>query len=173
LTHFAKKVRIIDCIVDRNSWFEIKPRFAPMMITGLARMNGHPVGIIANQPRVFAGAITAKAGQKERHFVDLCNAYHIPLIFLVDTPGVMTGPTSEKEGALRFGLAVAYALAWAEVPKVSAAFDIQSTDFAKRSEFLALHVLRNFRPAVFLMPFNILYGSPIIELGELLIVFSH
>ncbi len=111
--------RIINCIIDRDSFFEIKPLFAPMLITGLARMNGHPVGIIANQPLVYAGAITAKAGQKERHFVDLCTAYHIPLVFLVDVPGVMTGPQSEREGALRYGLSVAYALAWADVPKIT------------------------------------------------------
>ncbi len=111
--------RIINCIVDRESFFEIKPDFAPMMITGLARMNGHPVGIIANQPMVYAGAITAKAAQKERHFIDLCSAYHLPIIFLVDVPGVMTGPQSEREGALRFGLAVAYSLAWADVPKIT------------------------------------------------------
>ena len=109
--------RIIDCVVDRGSFFEILPLFAPMMITGLARLNGHVVGVVANQPAVFAGAITAKAGQKYRHFIDLCNAYHIPLVFLVDTPGVMTGPQSEREGSLKFGLAVAHSLAWADVPK--------------------------------------------------------
>ena len=111
--------RIINCIIDRGSFFEIKPLYAPMVITGLARMNGHPVGIVANQPLVYAGAITAKAAQKERHFIDLCSAYHIPLVFLVDVPGVMTGPDSEREGALRYGLAVAYSLAWANVPKIT------------------------------------------------------
>jgi acetyl-CoA carboxylase carboxyltransferase component len=111
--------RIIRAVVDRESFFEIKPDFAPMMITGFARMDGHPVGVIANQPLVFAGAITAKAGQKQRHFIDLCTAYHVPLIFLVDVPGVMTGPQSEREGALRFGLAVGYVLAWSDVPKVT------------------------------------------------------
>ena len=111
--------RIIRCVADRDSFFEIKPDFAPMMVTGFARMEGHPVGIIANQPIVYAGAITAKAAQKERHFIDLCSAYHLPLLFLVDVPGVMTGPQAEKEGALRFGLAVAYSLAWADVPKVT------------------------------------------------------
>ena len=111
--------RIIHCVVDRKSFFEIKPDFAPMMITGFARMGGHPVGIVANQPRVHAGAITARAGQKERHFIDLCASYHMPLVFLLDVPGVMTGPVSEKEGALRFGLAVAYSLAWADVPKIT------------------------------------------------------
>jgi len=87
------------------------------MLTGLARMNGHTVGIVANQPMVNAGAITAKAAQKQRHFIDLCAAYHVPLMFLVDVPGVMTGPQSESEAAMRHGLAVAYALAWADVPK--------------------------------------------------------
>ena len=90
-----------------------------MMITGLARMDSQTVGVVASQPLVFAGAITAKAGQKERHFIDLCTAYHIPLIFFVDVPGVMTGPQSEREGALRFGLSVGYALAWSDVPKIT------------------------------------------------------
>ena len=83
--------RVIDCVADRGSFFEIKPLFAPMMITGFARMNGHTIGIIANQPMVNSGAITARAGRKERHFIDLCAAYHVPLLFLVDVPGVMTG----------------------------------------------------------------------------------
>jgi|YelNatPaOPRAMG01_1025707.scaffolds.fasta_scaffold24994_2 acetyl-CoA carboxylase carboxyltransferase component len=111
--------KIIHAIVDRGSFFEIKPLFAPMMITGFARLNGHPVGIVANQPMVYAGAITASAAQKERHFIDLCTAYHVPLVFLVDVPGIMAGPRSEREGALRYGLAVAYSLAWADVPKIT------------------------------------------------------
>ena len=110
---------IINCVADRGSFFEIKPLFAQEMITGFARMNGHPVGIIANQPKIMAGAITAKAGMKERHFIDLCVAYHVPLIFLVDVPGVMPGPEAEREGALRFGLAVAHSLAYADVPKIT------------------------------------------------------
>ncbi|MFH1136637.1 MAG: carboxyl transferase domain-containing protein [Pseudomonadota bacterium] len=109
--------KVIARLVDRGSFFEILPLFAPMMITGLARLNGHVIGIVANQPLVQAGAITAKAGQKQRHFIDLCNSYHIPLVFLVDTPGVMTGPQSEREGSLKFGLATAHSLAWADVPK--------------------------------------------------------
>ncbi len=111
--------KIIQSVVDRGSFFEIKPLFAPMMITGFARLDGHPVGIVANQPMVYAGAITAKAAQKERRFIDLCASYHVPLVFLVDVPGVMTGSQSEKEGALRCGLAVAYSLAWADVPKIT------------------------------------------------------
>lgn len=111
--------KVIRGIVDAGSFFEMKPDFARMMVTGLARMGGHPIGIIANQPMVFAGAITAAAARKARRFIDLCSAYHIPLVFLQDVPGVMTGPQAEKEGTLREGVAVVYAMAWADVPKVT------------------------------------------------------
>jgi acetyl-CoA carboxylase carboxyltransferase component len=111
--------RVIRGIVDADSFFELKPDWAKMMVTGLARIDGHTVGIVANQPMVHAGAITAQAARKGRHFIDLCSAYHVPLLFLQDVPGVMTGPSAEKEGTLREGLAVVYALAWADVPKVT------------------------------------------------------
>ena len=112
-------MKIIERVVDRDSFFAIKPEFAKMMITGLARMGGHAVGIIANQPNVMAGAITAVAGAKHRHFMDLCNAFHLPIIFLMDTPGVMTGPQSESEGALRAGMTIAHSFAFARVPLLS------------------------------------------------------
>lgn len=107
---------VIDCIVDEGSFFETKAMFGKSLITGFARLKGHPVGLIANQPKVFAGALNAAAAQKARKFIDYCSAYHIPIISLADTPGVMTGPASEKEGSLKFGLGAAYALAWADVP---------------------------------------------------------
>ncbi|MDP6345225.1 MAG: carboxyl transferase domain-containing protein, partial [Alphaproteobacteria bacterium] len=108
--------KILERVVDRDSFFEIKPDFAKMMIVGLARLNGHAIGVIANQPKVMAGAITAAAGAKHRHFMDLCNAYHLPILFLMDTPGVMTGPQSEREGALRAGMTIAHSFAFARVP---------------------------------------------------------
>jgi len=111
--------RIIRCIVDRGVFFEIKPLFAPNMITTLARMGGHTVGIIANQPKIMSGAIDAKAAAKYRHFADLCGAYHIPIIFLTDVPGVMTGSQAERQGTLRAGLACAYSLAFADVPIIT------------------------------------------------------
>lgn len=111
--------KVIRGLVDAGSFFELKPDHARMLVTGLARIDGHPVGVIANQPMVFAGAITAAAARKARRFIDLCSAYHLPLVFLQDVPGVMTGPAAEKEGTLREGLAVVYALAWADVPKVT------------------------------------------------------
>jgi acetyl-CoA carboxylase carboxyltransferase component len=109
-------MKIVERVVDRDSFFPIKPEYARMMITGLARLNGHSVGIIANQPMVMAGAITAAAGAKHRHFMDLCNAFHLPIVFLMDTPGVMTGPKSEMEGALRAGMTIAHSFAFAQVP---------------------------------------------------------
>ena len=111
--------RIIRGIVDAGSFFEIKPQHARMMLTGFARVDGHTVGIVANQPIVHAGAITAAAAYKARHFIELCSAYHVPLIFLQDVPGVMTGPQAEREGTLRAGLSVVYALAWSQVPKIT------------------------------------------------------
>lgn len=111
--------KVIRGVVDAGSFFEIKPDFARMMITGFARIDGHPVGVVANQPMVFAGAITAQAAEKARHFIELCGAYHVPLVFLEDVPGVMTGPQAEREGTLRAGLSLVYSLAWADVPKVT------------------------------------------------------
>ncbi|MDP6814217.1 MAG: carboxyl transferase domain-containing protein [Alphaproteobacteria bacterium] len=108
--------RVIEMVVDRDSFFEIKPDFAKMMITGFARLNGQAIGVIANQPKVMSGSITAAAGGKHRHFMDLCNAYHLPIVFLMDTPGVMTGPKSEQEAALRVGMTIAHSFAYARVP---------------------------------------------------------
>ena len=113
--------RAIELIVDRGSYFDIKPDYARMMITGLARLNGRVIGVIANQPKVQAGSITAAAGAKQRHFMDLCNAFHLPIVSFMDTPGVMTGPQSEREGALRAGMTIAHSYAFARVPLLTVA----------------------------------------------------
>lgn len=110
---------LIRGIVDRDSFFEIKPEHAAMLIAGFARFDGHPVGILASQPLVQAGAITGQAARKGRHFIDLCSAFHLPLVFLQDVPGVMPGPESEKEGALRPALAMTWSLVNAQVPTVT------------------------------------------------------
>ncbi len=107
---------VIECIVDEGSFFETKAEYGQALITGFARLNGHSIGIIASQPLVRAGALSGPEGQKARKFIDLCNAYHVPLVSLTDTPGVMTGPDAEKEGSLKYGLAAAHSLAWADVP---------------------------------------------------------
>jgi len=111
--------RIIRCIVDDGHFFEIKPYHATNMITTLVRMGGHPVGIIANQPLKMAGAVDAKAAHKARHFIDLCNAFHLPIIFLDDVPGVLPGKIAEREGTLRVGLTIATAISACRVPIVT------------------------------------------------------
>jgi len=110
---------IIHCIIDDKSFLETKAEYGHALITGLARLNGHPIGIIANQPMVRAGSISGAEAQKARKFIDYCGAYHLPVISLTDTPGVMTGPVAEREGSLKYGLGAAYALAWANVPVFS------------------------------------------------------
>lgn len=111
--------KVIRHIVDDGYFFEIRPYHAKNLITCLARMGGHPVGILANQPMVLAGALTAKAAHKARHFIEICDSFHIPLIFLADCPGVMPGYDSEREGTLRVGLSVAYAAAFVRVPTIT------------------------------------------------------
>jgi acetyl-CoA carboxylase carboxyltransferase component len=90
-------------IVDRGSLFEIQPTFGRALITGLARMDGHVVGMIANNP-MFGGIMDYKAARKQTHFVELCDMFNIPLIFFADIPGLMVGVESESEAILREGV---------------------------------------------------------------------
>jgi len=110
---------VLELIVDRESLFPIKPGYGESMITTLARMGGHPVGIMANQPMVRAGVIDSAAAEKSTHFLQLCDAFHIPLIFFADVPGYMTGKKAEREAILRRGLRIAHVLGQCSVPMVS------------------------------------------------------
>jgi len=109
---------VIDRTVDRNSFFEIKRMFAPEVITGLARLNGHPVGVIANQPKVMGGVLFVKSANKAARFIQLCDAFNIPVIFLSDVPGFMIGTAVEKDGIIRAGAKMIYAVSQATVPKI-------------------------------------------------------
>jgi acetyl-CoA carboxylase carboxyltransferase component len=112
--------RVIDAIIDRDDpFFEIQPLFGPALLVGLARIDGHVVGIQANQPKVRAGAIAGAEADKACHFISLCNAYNIPIVYLTDVPGFMVGPATEREALLRRGLRVAWVLAHNRVPSVS------------------------------------------------------
>ncbi|WP_299268240.1 acyl-CoA carboxylase subunit beta [Halorientalis sp.] len=108
---------VIDRVVDRDSWFETKPQFAPEMVTGFARLGGRPVGIVANQPSHVSGAIFPDSAEKAAEFVWICDAYEIPLIYLCDTPGFMVGSKVEREGILQRGRKFIYATSNAQVPK--------------------------------------------------------
>jgi acetyl-CoA carboxylase carboxyltransferase component len=108
---------VIDRVVDRDSFLEVKPDFAPELVTGLARIDGQVVGIVANNPEHVSGAIFPDSADKGAGFVWTCDAYNIPLVYLCDTPGYMIGSQVEKEGVLRKGRKFIYATSNAQVPK--------------------------------------------------------
>lgn len=104
-------------LVDRDTFFEIKAHWAKEMVTGLARLGGRVVGLVANQPEVNSGAIFVDSADKAARFITLCDAYNIPLIFLQDVPGFMVGVDVERQGIIRHGAKMIAAMASAEVPK--------------------------------------------------------
>jgi len=109
---------VIDRLIDEGSWFELKKLFAPEVITGLARIDGRPVGIVANQPRVKGGVLFVDSADKAARFIWLCNAYNIPLVYLADIAGFMVGTKVEREGIIRHGAKMIFATAQATVPKI-------------------------------------------------------
>jgi len=111
--------KIISHIVDPDSFFELKSAFAKNMITGLARIDGWPIGVLANQPSVMGGAIDHDAADKATRFLNLCDAYHIPVLFLHDCPGFMVGSRMEKLGIIRHGAKMLFAVSEITVPKFS------------------------------------------------------
>ena len=92
---------VIETLCDEGSVLELRPRFAPGMVTALARLEGRPVGLIANDPRHLGGAIDAPGADKAARFMQLCDAFDIPLVSLCDTPGFMVGPDAEKTATVR------------------------------------------------------------------------
>jgi acetyl-CoA carboxylase carboxyltransferase component len=108
--------KLINLIVDKDSIFEVAPTFGKSVITTLARMHGNVVGIIANNPMVYGGAMDAKSARKQTHFIDLCDTFHIPVVFLVDVPGFMVGKDAEAEATLREGMKCVCAGLQATIP---------------------------------------------------------
>jgi acetyl-CoA carboxylase carboxyltransferase component len=108
--------KLLAMIVDRDSAFEIQPTFGKAVITWLARLDGVPVGVIANNPMVYGGAMDARAARKQVHFMELCDSFHLPVVFVVDVPGFMVGLKAEQEGVLREGMKVVYAAGRMSVP---------------------------------------------------------
>jgi len=108
--------RLVSAVVDSGSLFEIQPTFGKAVITSLARMNGKVVGIIANNPMIYGGAMDVKAARKQTHFIELCDCFHIPLVFFVDVPGFMVGKDAEEAATLREGMRAVYVGLQASVP---------------------------------------------------------
>jgi acetyl-CoA carboxylase carboxyltransferase component len=110
---------VIERIVDDGKYLDIKRQFAKTIITVLARMGGRPVGIVANQPKQLGGILDNDSADKAARFVNLCDAFGIPLVFLQDVPGFMVGTKVEAAGIIRHGAKMLHAIANATVPKVT------------------------------------------------------
>jgi len=111
--------KVIRVIADEQDFLEVKPEFAGEIITGFARIGGQTVGIVANQPMVLAGCMTVNSSDKQARFIRFCDAFNIPVVLLVDTPGYLPGKAQEHAGIIRHGAKVLYALSEARVPKVA------------------------------------------------------
>ncbi len=112
---------VIERVVDQGSFFEVLRRYALNIIVGFARMDGHTVGIVANQPRFKAGCLDVDASDKAARFIRFCDAFNIPLINFVDVPGYFPGVTQEHAGIIRHGAKMLYAYSEATVPKITLA----------------------------------------------------
>jgi acetyl-CoA carboxylase carboxyltransferase component len=110
---------VVTALVDGGHWFEVQPRFGTSIVCALARLGGHPVAIVANQPLVMSGSVDAPAADKAAHFITVADSFHLPLIFLADNPGMMPGSASERQGVLRSGGRMFAAEALATTPKVN------------------------------------------------------
>ena len=111
--------KVIQHLVDPDSWFEIMPDFAPNMLVGFAKLENLVIGIIANQPMVKAGCIDIDSSDKAARFIRVCNIYSIPVLSLVDVPGFMPGLAQERGGIIRHGAKMLFAWASGTVPKIT------------------------------------------------------
>jgi propionyl-CoA carboxylase beta chain len=110
---------VIAHTVDADSFLEVQPLYAPNIIVGFARVEGKPVGVIANQPNQMAGTLNIAAGEKAARFVRFCDAFGLPILTLVDVPGYLPGTDQEWSGVIRRGAKLLYAYAEATVPLVT------------------------------------------------------
>jgi acetyl-CoA/propionyl-CoA carboxylase carboxyl transferase subunit len=107
---------VIDSVVDEGSFFEIHEQWARNIVVGFGRLNGHSVGVVANQPRANAGTLTVDASMKGSRFIRFCDAFNIPILTFVDVPGYMPGTEQEHRGIIRHGAKLLYAYSEATVP---------------------------------------------------------
>jgi len=114
--------RVIDVVFDQGSLLEVQPDFGHSVVTVLARLGGHPVAVVANQPTVLAGSVSADGADKAAHFITVADSFHVPIVFLADNPGVMPGSESEKQAILRAGARMYAAQARAVTPRFTVTF---------------------------------------------------
>ena len=110
---------VIRCLVDDGNFMEVQEQYAPNLVVGFAHLDGHVIGLVANQPAHLAGVLDIDASDKGGRFIRCCDAFHIPLITLVDTPGFLPGVEQEYGGIIRHGAKMIYAYAEASVPKIA------------------------------------------------------
>jgi acetyl-CoA carboxylase carboxyltransferase component len=111
--------RVIDGVIDADSFFELKPEFAAEVVIGLARIDGRPVGVVANNSAVRGGVLFNDSSDKAARFIWFCDAFNIPLLYLADVPGFMIGASVERQGIIRHGARLITAVADATVPQIS------------------------------------------------------
>ena len=111
--------KVIKAIFDRDSWFEVKPTWAKNIVIGFARAGGHATGVVANQPMQKGGALDSDSADKAARFIRMCDAFNVPLVYLMDVPGFLVGSQVEKEGIIRHGAKMLYATSEATVPKIT------------------------------------------------------
>jgi len=110
---------VITRVVDRGSWLEVQEHWAPNIVVGFARLSGHPIGIVGNQPKVLAGTLDINSSIKAARFVRFCDCFNIPLLTFVDVPGFLPGTAQEYGGIIRNGAKLLFAYSEATVPKVT------------------------------------------------------
>ena len=111
--------KVIKAISDRESWFEIKPTWARNIVVGFTRFGGRAAGIVASQPLHKGGILDCDAADKAARFIRMCDAFNVPLVYLVDVPGFLVGSAVEKQGIIRHGAKMLYATSEASVPKIT------------------------------------------------------
>lgn len=111
--------RVLELVVDLGSFFELAPLFGRSQVTGLARLAGRPVGVLASDCHHQGGAMSADGAQKVRRFVELCDSFHLPVVSFVDEPGFLIGPDAERAGTIRHGMAAMFAVLQTQVPWIA------------------------------------------------------
>jgi len=111
--------RVIQLAVDRGSFFELAAGYGRTQVTGFARVAGQPVGVMANDPMIYAGGMSADGARKIRRFVETCDAFHLPIVSFVDEPGFLIGPEAEAAGTIRYGMEAMFAVLQTRVPWIA------------------------------------------------------